>query len=98
MDRKRIRELNDTLRTTFTGGRVLMTAGVNALSEVDKAAVLRKVQTFDGFNRDNDPYGEHDFVNIEHGGESISLKSITTLRTWKVAQKTPLTPTKRHAF
>ena len=32
MSAERIRELNDRFRTTMTGGRVLMTAGVNALS------------------------------------------------------------------
>jgi hypothetical protein len=66
----RVRDLNDAFRKTFAGGRVLMTAGVNALPETDKATVLEKVRTFDNFNRDNDPHGEHDFVDIEHAGET----------------------------
>ena len=70
----RIRELNDAFRKTFTGGRVLMTAGVNALPGADKAAVLDKVRTFDAFTGENDPYGEHDFVNIEHDGEKYFAK------------------------
>lgn len=64
----RIRLLNDTFRSTFVGGQVLMTAGVNALADEAKAAVLSKVRTFTAFNGDNDPHGEHDFVSFEHAG------------------------------
>ena len=62
----RIRELNDAFRRTFSGGRVVLTAGVDALPDVEKAAVLAKVRTFETFNGDNDPHGEHDFVSFEH--------------------------------
>ena len=70
----RIRELNDAFRKTFAGGRVLLTSGVDALPRADKAALLLKVRTFDDFNRDNDPHGEHDFVDIEHDGEKYFAK------------------------
>jgi hypothetical protein len=70
----RIRELNDAFRKTFVGGRVMLTAGVNDLPDTDKAALLDKVRNFDGFNEDNDPYGEHDFVNIEQDGEKYFAK------------------------
>jgi Protein of unknown function (DUF3768) len=70
----RIRELNDVFRKTFSGGRVLLTSGVDALTDADKAALLDKVRTFDDFNRDNDPHGEHDFVDIEHDGEKYFAK------------------------
>jgi hypothetical protein len=70
----RIRELNDAFRKTFTGGRVLLTAGVEALPDPDKAALLDQVRTFDAFNGDNDPHGEHDFVNIEYDGEKYFAK------------------------
>ena len=70
----RIRLLNDTLRSTFVGGRVLMTAGVNALSDEAKPEVLSKVRTFTDFNADNDPHGEHDFVSFEHDGETYFAK------------------------
>ena len=39
-----IRELNDRFRTTMTGGRMLMTAGVNALPSDVKAMVIRRMQ------------------------------------------------------
>ena len=64
----RIRELNDAFRRTFAGGRVMLTASVDALPDAEKAAVLAKVRTFDAFNGDNDPHGEHDFVSFEHDG------------------------------
>lgn len=69
MDRTtRIRELNDALRKSFAGGKVLITQGVDALSDNDKVALLAKVRAFDDFHRDNDPRHEHDFVNVEHDG------------------------------
>ena len=70
----RIRELNDAFRTTFFGGRVMMTEGVNALSDGDKQAVLDKVRAFDQFNADNDPHGEHDFVSFDHEGTKYFAK------------------------
>jgi hypothetical protein len=70
----RIRQLNNAFRTTFVGGQVLMTAGVSALPDKAKSEVLSKVQTFNDFNRENDPYGEHDFVNFEHDGERYFAK------------------------
>ena len=70
----RIRDLNDIFRRTFAGGKVMLTAGVNALSDADKAAVLAKVRAFDAFDADNDPHGEHDFAVIEHDGERYFAK------------------------
>ena len=64
----RIRELNDAFRRTLMGGRVILTTGVEALPDAEKAAVLAKVRTFDAFDGDNDPHGEHDFVSFEHEG------------------------------
>src|SRR5262249_19965309 len=74
MARDRIRDLNDTLRQTFAGGRGVMTDGVNALSDDDKATVLRKGRTFENFTTDNDPHGEHDFGNFEHDGVQYFFK------------------------
>ena len=39
----------------MTGGRVLMTAGVNVLPLDIKAMMIRRVATFSDFNADNDP-------------------------------------------
>ena len=63
--RERIRDLNDAFRTTFAGGRVMLTAGVDALPLEVKMPVIGKVMTFSEFTSDNDPHGEHDFGSFE---------------------------------
>lgn len=61
---KKVAELNDNLRKTFTGGRVLLTIGFRSLPEDEQAEVLQKVRAFNDFTQDNDPYKEHDFGSI----------------------------------
>lgn len=63
----RIRKLNDHLRVHFGGGKVMLSAGVDALSHDFKAAALMELRKFSDFNKDNDPYGEHDFGSFEVG-------------------------------
>ena len=58
----------------MTGGRVLMTAGVNALPSDVKAMVIRRVATFSDFTADNDPHGEHDFGNFSLAGRKFFFK------------------------
>ena len=70
----RIRELNDRLRTTQQGGKVLVTAGINALGPVAVATILREVAAFDSFSTHNDPYGEHDCATLTVGDKSIIWK------------------------
>lgn len=62
---ERIRDLNDAFRTTFSGGKVMTTAGVDGLPDMVKCGALFEVATFTAFNEDNDPYGEHDFGSFE---------------------------------
>ena len=70
----RIQELNDAFRTTFAGGRVMMTAGVDALPDMVKAAALQQVAAFDTFTGDNDPYHEHDFGAFDLCGRKFFWK------------------------
>ena|ERR1700681_4606166 len=70
----RIRMLNDNFRSTFVGGQMFMTAGVNALSVDTKARVLLAVQSFTSFSEDNDPHREHDFGSFEVEGETYFWK------------------------
>src|SRR5882757_6695375 len=67
---KRIRDLNDAFRTTFVGGVIAVTEGVDALRPEVKAEVLKRVREFDRFTADNDPHGEHDFGSFEIGGQT----------------------------
>jgi hypothetical protein len=70
----RIRDLNDAFRSTFSGGNVVMTAGVDALPDMVKAAALQKAAKFDKFNEHNDPHGEHDFGSFELCGRRFFWK------------------------
>ena len=70
----RVRVLNDNFRSTFVGGRVLMTQGVDALPIDTKARVILAVQRFDEFSPDNDPHREHDFGSFEVEGETYFWK------------------------
>ena len=70
----RIRDLNDALRRTFHGGRVVMTRGIAELAAAEQAAILDAVRGFAAFTPDNDPHGEHDFGAIEHAGIRILWK------------------------
>jgi hypothetical protein len=65
--------LNDSLRRTFTGGKVVMTEGGAALGEQELAQVLEHVRTSE-FTNDNDPHGEHDFGNFVVGGVTYLFK------------------------
>jgi uncharacterized protein DUF3768 len=69
-----IRNLNDAFRTSMTGGRVMMTAGFNALPSDVRAKAIREVATFADFTPDNDPHGEHDFGNF--GSSSASTAAV----------------------
>jgi hypothetical protein len=74
MGAAKIRALNDTFRTTMTGGRVMMTAGVNALPSDVKAMVIRRVATFSEFSAGNDPHKEHDFGSFDLTGRKFFWK------------------------
>jgi hypothetical protein len=71
---ERIRTLNDALRTSLQGGRVMMTAGVQALGPDVVATVLARMRDFDEFTSDNDPYGEHDFGGFNLEGTQFFFK------------------------
>jgi len=76
MDAKtmRIRALNDALRQTLTGGRVVITPGVAALGQAAVARIIKTIAVFDDFCQANDPYGEHDFGAFKAEGHTIFFK------------------------
>jgi hypothetical protein len=71
---KRIAELNDLLRQTFWGGKVMMTDGVLQLDGQTIDQIFAAVRDFDTFNADNDPHGEHDFGCITVAGNKVFWK------------------------
>ena len=84
--------LNDAFRQSFTGGRVMLTAGVGALPDPIRAAVLAAVRAFDRFDADNDPYGEHDFGAVTVGGHRVFWKIDAYDRALRLASPDPADP------
>ena len=66
----RITEQNDRFRRTWGAdftvpGQIVLTRGVADLSPAAKAIIMQRVQGFDVFTEDNDPYGDHGFGAFE---------------------------------
>ena len=89
-----IRRLNDTFRSTFAGGRVMMTAGVDALPGLTKAKLLAAVRSFSVFTPDNDPYGEHDFGSLTVDDVGVFFKIDYYDPTLTAGSEDPADPTK----
>jgi hypothetical protein len=71
----RLIELNDLCRTApGIGGQWFITEGIAALPPEDQSAIREKVERYDDFTEDNDPYGEHDFGAFTHKGMKIFWK------------------------
>ena len=72
MDSKEIAIMNDFCRKTFSGCRVLLTAGI--ANHPDRESVINKVQEYYEFDSGNDPYGEHDFGSFHINGTHYYFK------------------------
>ncbi len=70
----KIRQLNDTLRRTGTGGRIVITRGIGALPPEKVRKIFFAVKIYDAFTEDNDLYKEHDFGSDEIDGTRIFWK------------------------
>lgn len=72
--RARVRALNDCLQRTHQGGRIVVTPGVQALSETTIRRLDAALTAFDDFNPDNDPYDEHEFGAPTVDGHRVFFK------------------------
>jgi len=72
--RSRIAQLNNVLRTTGSGGRVVVTRSVIALGPTFLEAAVQALRDFDAFDPDNDPYGEHDCAIFDVEGHTLMFK------------------------
>jgi Protein of unknown function (DUF3768). len=64
MTTNRIAQLNDALRTTLTGGRIVLSQEMQRLPAAEQAAILSRVRTYSAFTPGNNPYGKHDFGDL----------------------------------
>ena len=76
----KIAEQNDRFRVTWGAdftvpGQIVLTRGVADLSPAAKAIIMQRVQDFDVFTEDNDPYGDHAFggFQFEIGGNAYHI-------------------------
>ena len=70
----RIRDLNDELRHTLTGGTAVMTPGIAALGREAVERIVKTIAVFDDFCHAHDPHQEHDFGSFEAEGQLIFFK------------------------
>jgi hypothetical protein len=70
--RARIAALNDVARTAMgIASRVVQTEGIQALDARLQSRIRERVETFETWTPDNDPYGERDFGAFEIDGERV---------------------------
>jgi hypothetical protein len=60
----RIRDLNDRLRVSGEGGRIVMTSSIAYVPLDVRTSAMRAIRKFADFSDDNDPWGEHDFGQV----------------------------------
>lgn len=72
---KKIAELNDLCRKSMgVTCRLYQTIGINTLPAEDQSAIREKVERFNDFNEENDPYGEHNFGAFDYSDQKIFWK------------------------
>ena len=62
------------MRAQHRGGRIVVTAGVQALEADLVREIGDAVAAFDAFTPDNDPYGEHDCACLTAAGHDVIWK------------------------
>ena len=72
VDAAKIAALNDRARQTFQDCRVVVTRGIEAITDLQ--AILHQVRVFDQFTPSIDPYGEHDFGSFIYADNTIFWK------------------------
>jgi len=69
-----IARLNDQLRTTGTGGSIVITTNLRNVTGFDASLLVKALADYDGFDADNDPHGERDFGDLTLFGENLLFK------------------------
>jgi hypothetical protein len=90
----RIRALNDQLRKTFVGGKVMLTSGVAVLPPELLVKISAAVKAFEHFDDGNDPHKEHDFLSVNVEGTEIFAKVDYYDKELKFGSEDPSDPAK----
>ena len=70
----KIRVLNDRLRCEMPHGSVMITRAVAQLDNDMLREIASAIKAFEQFGPGNDPWGEHDFGQVEIDGEAYFWK------------------------
>ena len=92
-DTDKIRQLNDAFRTSFKGGKVMLTLGIRSKADYEVNTILEHVLNFHDFNKSNDPYCEHDCASFDYNGERIIWKIDYYDKDYRYMSKNPADPT-----
>ena len=87
-----IAKLNDAFRRSFIGGQVVVTRGIRALPSDMQAEITKRVRSFETFNENNDPHGDHDFGSFDHDGRTIFWKIDLYDRNYRFYSPDPTDP------
>lgn len=71
---RKIRDLNEQLRLTGKGGKVVMVGSLAQTAEDYRKRVHSRVVMFRDFSEGRDPHGERDFGSLKVGGRQINWK------------------------
>jgi len=71
---EQIARLNDQLRISGTGGEIVMTRAVLALTGPDPTGLLKALADFSEFDADSDPHGERDLGIFDFAGAELLWK------------------------
>ena len=88
-----IRELNDEARRSFKNVQVMLALGIRTRPEKEIAEILKRVRTFNNFNKNNDVYGEHDYLSFDYKGEKIIAKIDYYDQNYRFMSENPADPT-----
>lgn len=71
---KAIARLNDQLRTTGSGGTVMITQNVQRITGFDPVTLTAELANYQDFDADGDPHGERDFGALTLWGHDLIFK------------------------
>ncbi len=87
-----IKKLNDNFRRSLSGGRLMLSAGVSAMPYDESLHIVNMVRIFKDFNKDNDPYNEHDFGSLICNNKKIFWKIDYYDKSLKYGSENPANP------